>query len=94
MANRKRQTTEETEAPVTPDVFSGEVEAKDKTASPKLPDPKDLVLRQVKNTALYKFQWPKGGNVPAYLRGLYTSPGDAQKALVRYEKMTNAASAS
>ena len=97
MVNPKRRTTVETEVPPTPDVFSGEAEVKDKTASPKtekVVQPRSLVLKQVLNTALYKWVYDGGGQVPTYLRGMYTSPLDAQKAFDRYERQVNAASAS
>ena len=102
MANHKRQTTDATEAPVTPDVFSGAVAAKDKTASPKKKEkvvqPRNMVLKSIVNTALYKWVYQGGGQVPTYLRGMYTSPTDAKKAMDRYirslEGQSSAASAS
>ena len=92
-----RQTTVETEAPATQDVFSGEAEAKGKTVSSKkekVVQPRALVLKQVVNTCLYKWVYNGGGQVPTYLRGMYTSPTDAKKAMDRYERQVNAASAS
>jgi len=97
MVNPKRRTSVETEAPVTPDVFSGEAEVKGKTASPKqekVVQPRSMVLKQVVNTALYKWVYDGGGQVPAYLRGMYTSPIDAKKAMDRYERQVSAPSAS
>lgn len=78
-------------------MFSGEAEAKGKTASPKkekVVQPRSLVLKQVVNTSLYKWVYDGGGQVPAYLRGMYTSPTDAKKAMERYERQVNAPSAS
>ena len=81
-------------------MFSGEAEAKGKTASPKkakkdkVVQPRDMVLKQVKNTALYKWVYDGGGQVPAYLRGMYTSPSDAKKGMDRYKAHLNAPSAS
>ena len=92
-----RQTTVETEAPAIPDVFSGEAEVKGKIVSPKKEkkvQSRTMVLKQVVNTALYKWVYGGGGQVPTYLRGMYTSPIDAQKAMTRYERQVDAASAS
>ena len=92
-----RQTTVETEAQDTQDVFSGEAEVKGKTASSKkekVVQPRALILKQVVNTCLYKWVYDGVGQVPTYLRGMYTSPLDAKKAFERYKRQVDAASAS
>lgn len=78
-------------------MFSGEAEVKGKTASPKkdkVVQPRSMVLKAVVNTSLYKWVYGGGGQVPAYLRGMYTSPVAAKKAMERYERQVNAPSAS
>lgn len=44
---------------------------------------KDIEIVPVPNTALWKIRFTGGGEVPAVMRGLYTSPAIAQAAIER-----------
>jgi hypothetical protein len=45
---------------------------------------KELKIYHVKNTALYKVAFTTGGELPAELQGMYTSPKFAQDAIEAY----------